>query len=587
MSIQSLRALTNQLAGHQVGLPLPAAAPPPDLDDHTGSLEQTVDFFARVTVDGRFTYLSDRGLEFIGYHRGYLQILTLPDLVPDGEFATLMDCFDRARERRNMQKCTLHLVKTLTYPRLVELRINACEQHPDEFTVVAFDVSSWLEREQSLIHDAHHDALTGLPNLTAARHEIDRVAGEVADPTMQAAVLLVDLDEYHRVNHAFGYEAGDRIMQETAQRLQKIADRREFVARAEGDSFLIVVSHTPGREEVADLARRVSDAIQQPYTLDNQTLQLSVSIGAVMFPEQRHQSNKVLRQADDALIRAKRVQGATRLCFFEPNLRTKGADALKLESDMYNGIRNGEFSLHYQPISDARTQQVVGVEALMRWQHPVHGAVPPSVFIPLAESGGLINFLGEWALRNTCMQLAQWDNAGIRLPYATVNVSAHQFRDRRFPDVVREAIALTGITAERIVLEITESVLMHDPARAKMLLEELTAIGIRFAVDDFGTGYSSLAYLQRFPLSTLKIDRSFIVNLPHSVNDQAIVAAVVALARSLNLELVAEGVETPEQRQMLASSGCHLIQGWVVCKALPVDQLARKFALGELRTVSA
>jgi diguanylate cyclase len=213
----------------------------------------------------------------------------------------------------------------------------------------------------------------------------------------------------------------------------------------------------------------------------------------------------------------------------------------------------------------------------MRWTHPVHGLVPPTTFIPLAESIGLINYLGNWVLKAACMQLKQWDNAGIRLDFISVNVSPQQFRDKRFVAAVKEALALTGIGAERLVFEITESLLMHDPEEATRLLEEMFAIGIRFAVDDFGTGYSSLAYLQRFPLSKLKIDRSFVENLITSRNDRAIVSAVVGLAQSLGLELVAEGVETEAQRDLLIEMGCDHIQGWLISRALPSDELASSF----------
>jgi len=240
-------------------------------------------------------------------------------------------------------------------------------------------------------------------------------------------------------------------------------------------------------------------------------------------------------------------------------------------------VRNGEFSLHFQPITSSQTGGVVGVEALIRWHHPVHGFVPPSTFIPLAESIGLINYLGNWVLKIACMQLVQWDAQGIELQYVAVNVSPQQFRDPRFIRNVRDALALTGVKAERLVFEITESLLMQDPAHAKVLLEQLTAIGIRFAIDDFGTGYSSLAYLQRFPLAKLKIDRSFVENLLTSRNDQAIVSAVVGLAQTLELELVAEGVETEAQRELLTAMGCDHIQGWLVCKALPSDELAKRF----------
>ena len=275
------------------------------------------------------------------------------------------------------------------------------------------------------------------------------------------------------------------------------------------------------------------------------------------------------------------------LAFHAPVDDPADAERLKLEADLYDGVRNGEFSLHFQPITRSQSGAVVGVEALIRWRHPVHGLVPPATFIPLAESIGLINYLGNWVLKAACMQLVAWDGQGLALQYVAVNVSPQQFRDPRFTQSVREAIALTGIDPRRIVLEITESLLMHDPAQAKGLLEELTDLGIRFAIDDFGTGYSSLAYLQRFPLAKLKIDRSFVENLLTSRNDRAIVSAVVGLAQTLDLELVAEGVETEAQRELLTEMGCNHIQGWLVCQALPSEELARRFEAQQLRLHAA
>jgi EAL domain-containing protein (putative c-di-GMP-specific phosphodiesterase class I) len=289
-----------------------------------------------------------------------------------------------------------------------------------------------------------------------------------------------------------------------------------------------------------------------------------------------------LRRADHALAQAK-AAGSNTLAFHKPEADPADAERLKLEADLYDGVRNGEFSLHFQPITSSHTGGVVGVEALIRWHHPVHGLVPPSTFVPLAESIGLINYLGNWVLKVACMQLVQWDTQGIALQYVAVNVSPQQFRDPRFQQNVRDALELTGIDPQRLVFEITESLLMQDPAHAKALLEELTAIGIRFAVDDFGTGYSSLAYLQRFPLAKLKIDRSFVENLLTSRNDRAIVSAVVGLAQTLDLELVAEGVETEEQRRLLTEMGCDHIQGWLVCKALPSEELAQRFEARTLR----
>ncbi|HZZ11661.1 MAG TPA: bifunctional diguanylate cyclase/phosphodiesterase, partial [Paraburkholderia sp.] len=406
-----------------------------------------------------------------------------------------------------------------------------------------------------------------------------------------AALLLLDIDDYQRVNRALGYDAGDEMLRDTSRRLLNMTSPGETVARVASDEFAILIKPAASRTDAAaaaeTLARRLLTAIQQPYVFKGQQVHLSASIGIALYPDVRHANDTaghdthLLRWADHALLQAKAAGGNT-LAFYVPDDNPADAERLKLEADLYDGVRNGEFSLHFQPITSSRTHGVVGVEALIRWLHPVHGLVPPSMFIPLAESIGLINFLGNWVLKVACMQLIQWDARGIPMQYVAVNVSPQQFRDPRFKDSVREAIELTGIDPRRLVFEITESLLMHDPAHAKGLLEELTAMGIRFAVDDFGTGYSSLAYLQRFPLAKLKIDRSFVENLLTSRNDQAIVSAVVGLAQTLDLELVAEGVETEEQRSLLTEMGCDHIQGWLVCKALPSDELAQRF---EARTL--
>jgi EAL domain-containing protein (putative c-di-GMP-specific phosphodiesterase class I) len=311
-------------------------------------------------------------------------------------------------------------------------------------------------------------------------------------------------------------------------------------------------------------------------------VRLSASIGVALYPsEDGTDARHLLRRAEQALAQAKLAGTNTHFFHrFEPD--PARAERLKLEAELYDGVRNGEFSVHYQPISSSESRGVVGVEALIRWHHPKHGLVSPSLFVPLAESVGLINFLGDWVLKVACMQLTQWDAAGIALQFVSVNVSPQQFSDRRFVAAVNNALALTGVAPQRVILEITESVLMRDPAHAASLLRQLADIGIRFAVDDFGTGYSSLAHLQRFPLAKLKIDRSFIENLLTSRNDRAIVTAVVGLARNLNLRLVAEGVETEDQRALLSELGCHHIQGWLVCQALPPDELLRRFETREL-----
>jgi diguanylate cyclase (GGDEF)-like protein len=553
------------------GLPPPSASRSP-LEQAVGA----VDLLAHVDRKLHFLYVSEASLRFIGYHREYLQTITLHDLVAPADVERLDALLARASATGGVEKTTLDLIKSLTYPVTVELRVvRSSHDGIEGFAIAGFDVSAWRATEARLTHALHHDRLTGLANQSALMPALLDAQQQADAHGTPAALLLLDIDDYQRVNRALGYDAGDEMLRETARRLSNTATQGEKIARVASDEFALLVPTSTTRTYAATaaeaLARRLLTAIQQPYVFNGQQVHLSASIGIALYPDVHHandtvaRDNHLLRWADHALLQAKAAGGNT-LAFYVPDDNPADAERLKLEADLYDGVRNGEFSLHFQPITSSQSHGVVGVEALIRWLHPVHGMVPPSMFIPLAESVGLINYLGNWVLKIACMQLIQWDTRGIKLQYVAVNVSPQQFRDPRFKDSVREAIELTGI----------------DPAHATGLLEELTAMGIRFAVDDFGTGYSSLAYLQRFPLAKLKIDRSFVENLLTSRNDQAIVSAVVGLAQTLDLELVAEGVETEAQRTLLTEMGCDHIQGWLVCKALPSEELAQRF---EARTL--
>ncbi|WP_246327176.1 cyclic di-GMP phosphodiesterase CdpA [Burkholderia guangdongensis] len=575
---------------------MPARAGAPRQDDTVRQwLEQTVggvDFLAHVDRDLRFLYVSDASLRFIGYHRDYLHTLTLRDLIAEQDNAALDGLLARAALSGQVEKAAMCIVKSLTYPLDVELRVvKSRHGGVDGYAIAAFDVSSWRALEARLTYEMHHDPMTGLDNLSALVPALMRAQQLADEAGASAALLLLDLDDYQRINRALGYDAGDALLRETAQRLQAQIGPGEQLARVASDKFAVVFS-APTRTHAADaagaLGRRLQAAVRSPYVYAGQPVHLSASVGVALYPpDERHAPKRaqhhspLLRRADQALAQAK-ASGGNALAFHVPNDDSTDAERLKLEADLYDGVRNGEFSLHFQPITHSQSGAVAGVEALIRWRHPVHGLVPPATFIPLAESTGLINYLGNWVLKAACMQLVAWDRQGLALQYVAVNVSPQQFRDPRFTQSVREAIALTGVDPHRIVLEITESLLIHDPAHAKLLLEELTDLGLRFAVDDFGTGYSSLAYLQRFPLAKLKIDRSFVENLLTSRNDRAIVSAVVGIARTLELELVAEGVETEAQRELLTEMGCDHIQGWLVCRALPSDELAQRFEARQL-----
>jgi diguanylate cyclase (GGDEF)-like protein len=586
-------AHTHRRGGRIGGGPEDDSRKPAGDDLRTASLEPYVlgehtvagiDFLAQVDTHLRFTYISEAGLRFMGFHRAFLEATSLTALVPDADASLLADTIAQARMSAEPVGCTLRMNKSLTYPGWVNLRIAQIRDTQGElvgFAISASDISAWALRQERLRFEAEHDALTGLDNLVSIQRRLQRAFSSGVQGDARVALLSIDLDSFQRINNALGYEAGDTMLKLTAERLSACVDADDVVARTGSDEFIVMTHRSVDARSCEALARRLLAAVSQPYSYEGQSLHLAASVGIASSDQVGSDERQLLRGADHALYRAKRMGGNT-LMFFIDQRDPEAADKLKLEAELYDGVRNGEFSLHYQPIADIASLGVVGVEALMRWHHPTRGLVPPSTFIPLAESVGLISYLGGWALKTACMQLALWDSLEMRLEYMAVNVSAQQFREPAFASTVRETLQLTGVAPSRLVLEITESVLMHDPQHARTLLEELAEIGIRFAVDDFGTGYSSLAYLQRFPLTELKIDRSFIENLSESRNDQAIVTAVAALAHTLNLRLVAEGVETEAQRALLIQLGCGHIQGWLLCKALPANELADRFASREL-----
>ncbi len=335
----------------------------------------------------------------------------------------------------------------------------------------------------------------------------------------------------------------------------------DTLARVGGDEFVVLLPSAIEESEVQLVARRLISALQVPFEIHGHTLYVSTSIGAATYPQHGESEVRLLAHADTAMCHAKNT-GKARCVMYSQEKFSQPEHDVSMEAAMFEAVRNGEFLLHYQPIIDARTRQIMGFEALMRWIHPESGPISPVQFIPMAESNGLINLLGAWALKAACVQLRRFEQSAGRSLYVSVNVSPRQFRNDQFIDMVDEAIMLSGINGNQLLLEITEGILMSDPEHAEVLLTAITARGVRIAIDDFGTGYSSLAYLKRFPIDALKIDRAFIKDLPESVKDAAICNVVLNLANNLNLSTVAEGVENQRQFDFLAAQGCTFIQGF-------------------------
>ncbi|WP_404301478.1 putative bifunctional diguanylate cyclase/phosphodiesterase [Alicycliphilus denitrificans] len=434
--------------------------------------------------------------------------------------------------------------------------------------VVVRDITARRQAQERARFLALHDTLTQLPNRRHLMQQLARWAASARQRHARMALLFIDLDHFKTVNESLGHEAGDQLLCEMARRLQDGVSATDFVARVGGDQFVVLLPDLPHRGaagEVADaLARRMSAA----YVIGDTPLSLSLSVGISILPGDGYDPDDLLRRAAAAMRQAKESGRGTRL-FYTGDMAGQPAETLQQEHLLREAMAQQALRLHYQPQVHAASGRLAGFEALVRWQHPLRGLIGPDEFIPLAESRGLITPISRWVLREACRQLKAWHDEGLpRVPVA-VNLSAIEFRQR---DVVREiaqVLTETGLPPEYLEIEITETTLMQQAEHTHTTLQELQALGVAVTVDDFGTGYSSLAYLKRYPLDKIKVDRSFVIDTPGDADDVAIVTAIIELARSLQLQSVAEGVETPEQLALLRRLGCELAQGYGI--APPMD----------------
>ena len=426
---------------------------------------------------------------------------------------------------------------------------------------------------KQLRHLASHDALTGLPNRVLVD---DRMAQAVAHADRDGhtfAVAMFDLDRFKNVNDSFGHRAGDELIKEVAHRLADIARSTDTVARLGGDEFLFIIDRLERHEDAECIARRAVEALQVPVRLGGVDIHTSASIGIAMFPADGKSVETLIANADAAMYCAKQ-RGRNNIQFYAAGMNSVTQDKVKLESDLHEALALQQFELHYQPKVETKSGLIHGAEALIRWRHPERGLVSPAEFIPIAEACGLIDSIGEWVVREGCRQARAWQLEGLPPLRVAVNLSAFQFRHGNLLQTIRDALTAADLDPRYLEVEITESALMSDPEESVTILEHLSRMGVVVSVDDFGTGYSSMSYLRRFPIDKLKIDRSFISELISRADDASIVQAIVSLAHSLNLKVVAEGVETAEQLDFLRKLGCDQYQGYCFSPAVPAASFA-------------
>src|ERR1051326_3670640 len=438
---------------------------------------------------------------------------------------------------------------------------------PDGWVTTHEDITERRRAEAKIAQMAHYDMLTGLPNRVLFGEELDRALARVHGGG-SLALLFLDLDHFKRVNDTLGHLAGDELLKIAAERLRRCIGSCDFVARLGGDEFAVIHMSVERPLEPAGLATRISEALKAPFELLGHEVRAGVSIGISLAPNDATEQEQLLKNADMALYEAKDGGRAT-YCFYEPELDKRLKVRQELEVDLRTALVNGEFELHYQPILNLATDRVTGCEALLRWRHPRRGLIAPGTFIPVAEESGLINVLGEFALRQACADAVAWpDDVKV-----AVNLSPGQFASGKLPQVVVSALAASGLSAGRLELEITETVLMQNTFATLSSLHQLRGLGVRVAMDDFGIGYSSLSYLRSFPFDRIKIDRFFIEEISEKDDCGAIVQAITNLARCLNITTTAEGVETEEQREKVRELGCNEMQGYLFCRPRPAEEI--------------
>ena len=448
------------------------------------------------------------------------------------------------------------------------------------------DITARKLTEQRVHHIAQHDVLTGLPNRSLLQ---DRLGQAIAYSTRSGHpvwVMLIDLDRFKFVNDSMGHKAGDVLLMTIAARLRSALRDTDTVARLSGDEFVVILTEHEDEHLAADIVQRLMDSVAQPVLLGSKEFFVTCSIGVAVYPTDGAPADSLIEHADIAMYRAKKL-GRNNFQFYTPAMNDEALERVRIESALRNALERNEFVLHYQPQVDLASGKIVGMEALIRWKHPELGMVAPSRFIGVAEETGLIVQIGAWVMRTACAQNKAWQDAGMGRLRVAVNLSARQFSAPNLVAEIRAALADSGLAADCLEIELTESLFMSDVTLAVELLHNMKALGVNLSIDDFGTGYSSLSYLSRFPIDVLKIDRSFVSDITRDANDAAIVASIIALAHNLKLAVIAEGVETEEQLDYLRRHGCDEMQGYLVSPPLPAPEFEQLLRAHSAESVGA
>jgi diguanylate cyclase (GGDEF)-like protein len=436
------------------------------------------------------------------------------------------------------------------------------------------DVTQRKAMEEQLIHQATHDTLTLLPNRVILQDRIQQELRYSKRSNKMATLLFFDLDGFKLINDSLGHDFGDILLQSVARRLERCVREQDTVSRWGGDEFVILLTSLSQEKDVVSIVHKCLEAVGEPFVLDKHTVSVTSSVGISILPKDGLTPSTLLKNADSAMYTAK-ASGRNNYKFYSSDMNQNTENKLGLINDLHEALDAQQLILHYQPLIDLKSGSIIGAEALLRWYHPLRGWVSPQEFIPIAEETGLILPIGEWVLRNACLQSKSWQQEHLKPIFMSINFSGQQFRQRDIRELVNDIINETQIDPKYLNLELTESVIMENSQVYLNYMLELKKLGVSLVIDDFGTGYSSLSYLKRFPVDKIKIDQSFISGLPNDSDDAAIVRAILAMAKQLNLEVVAEGIETNEQLSFLRKHSCNIGQGFLFSRAIPPEEFLK------------
>lgn len=532
-------------------------------------VEQASDGIFITDSQERFLDVNNSACDMLGFSREEMLGMMVQDVLTAEEYAELHLSWNRLMAGHTLLNVWQMKCKDGT---LMPVEISAKMLSDGRVQGIARNITERKRYEAQLIHLATHDTLTGLPNRSLLQDRLQQAILKARRNGLRVAVLFCDLDRFKRINDSLGHDVGDQLLQAIAGRLLDSIRESDTVARLGGDEFAIILENFDTEEAVSGIAQKILCALTHPLMITQLNLSTTTSIGISVFPEDGDTVQSLLKNADAAMYFAK-ARGKNNFQFYSQGITAKALAHLNMEINLRLALERKEFVLHYQPQVDMQTGRIIGVEALLRWHCPELGLIPPEEFIPLAEETGLIGPIGEWVLRTACMQNKAWQNAGLPGMRVAVNLSSRQFLQQDLVQIVERALNEAGLEAGYLELEITENSIMQNADEATLALDKLKALGVHLAVDDFGTGYSSLSYLQRFPIDTLKIDQSFVRDITTSQDSAVIVQAVIALAHSMKLRVIAEGVEAANQVTFLMENRCDTTQGYFLSHPLPADKL--------------